>query len=133
MASFQVAAVARVAKRYPALKIVLCHLLAPTLKDTAALMESLPVLKMDNVWFDLAALPANVSPEKYPYPTAQNFLKAARRIVGAQKLIWGTDLPSVLVRESYDNLFRYITETAIFSDSELKAVFYDNAMAAYPF
>lgn len=131
MESFQVKAVKNIAKKYPAMRIVLCHLLAPTLGDAAALESSLKELKLSNVWLDLAAVPWNVAPEVYPYNTAREYIRTARNIVGAEKLIWGTDVPSVLTRESYSNLIKYITDSDIFNEGELDAVFYKNAVAAY--
>ncbi len=131
MASFQVEAVYNIAKKYPEMKIVICHLLAPTLNDTLELKNGLETLKLDNVWFDLAAVPWNLAPETYPYHTGRKYIKMARDIVGAEKLIWGTDVPSVLTREKYTNLIEYITSADIFSDAELGKVFYDNAMTVY--
>lgn len=133
MASFQPEAVARVAKKYPKMHIIICHLLAPTLQDEKLLMDALNILNLDNIWFDLAAVPWNVAPETYPYPTGQHFIKLAKDIVGYQKLLWGTDVPSVLTKESYSNLCKYIIEADIFTEKELEAVFYHNALEAYPF
>lgn len=131
MASFQVEAVYNIARKYPEMKIVICHLLAPTLNDASELKDGLKTLKLGNVWFDLAAVPWNVAPETYPYHTGRKYIKMARDIVGAEKLIWGTDVPSVLTREKYADLIEYITTAGIFTDAELKKVFYDNAMTVY--
>lgn len=133
MASFQPDAIARIAEKHPEMHIIICHLLAPTLQDENNLEASLKQLKYKNVWFDLAAIPWNVAPERYPYPTGQHFIKLAKDIVGYEKLIWGTDVPSVLTKDSYDNLSSYIIEANLFRDKELEAVFYNNALDAYPF
>ena len=131
MSSFQPKAVAKLAKKHPQLNIIICHLLAPTLKDEEVLKEGLNVLKADNIWFDLAAVPFNVKPETYPYPTGQKYIAMAKEIVGAEKLIWGTDVPSVLVHDSYQELLTFISESGIFSEEELSGVLYDNGMEAY--
>ena len=131
MASFQPQAVAAVAKRHPAMRIVVCHLLAPRPGDEVPLEEGIKKLPLPNIWFDLAAMPWNVYPEVYPYPSALNFLGIAKKIVGPEKLIWGTDAPSTLTRESYSGLSRYIEESVLFSDTELEKVFCYNAQAAY--
>lgn len=133
MGSFQPEAIARVTKRYPDMHIIICHLLAPTLQDEKLLVDALKILKRDNLWFDLAAVPWNVAPETYPYPSGQHFISLAKEIVGYEKLIWGTDVPSVLTKESYSNLSQYIIESDVFNEKELEAVFYHNAMEAYPF
>ena len=110
---------AEIAQRHPKMKILVCHLLAPVLGDYKILEEGLRILALHNVWFDLAAVPWNVAPETYPYPTGQGFVKLARQTVGAEKLVWGTDVPSPLTRENYENLWRYLYEGNIFSDLEL--------------
>jgi predicted TIM-barrel fold metal-dependent hydrolase len=131
MPSFQSDAVAKIAMRHPAMRIVLCHLLAPHLGDDLPLAEALKKLSLNNIWFDLAALPWNVHPETYPYPQAQHFLATAKQIVGAEKLIWGSDVPCTLTRESYARQSSYIGESAIFSDNELEKIFCHNAEDAY--
>lgn len=131
MSSFQPEAVAVLAKKYPSLKLVVCHLLAPTPKDEEALKQGLQTLALPNVYFDLAAIVHNVQPEAYPYPTGLRFIEAARDIVGYDKLMWGTDIPSVLCRTSYKELLNYITDSHIFNEKELEAVVYDTAMQVY--
>lgn len=132
MPSFQPDAVANVARRYPNMKILVCHLLAPVLGDHKPLEEGLHLLSLPNVWFDLAAVPWNVHPEVYPYPTGQEYVKIAKEIVGTEKLVWGTDAPSPLTRESYRNLWRYLYEGDIFTDQEFERVIYKNAKDVYP-
>ena len=132
MPSFQPEAVAEIAQRHPKMKILVCHRLAPVLGDYKILEEGLRILALHNVWFDLAAVPWNVAPETYPYPTGQGFVKLARQTVGAEKLVWGTDVPSPLTRENYENLWRYLYEGNIFSDLELEQVLYKNAKDVYP-
>jgi predicted TIM-barrel fold metal-dependent hydrolase len=131
MSSFQPEAVAKLAAKYPEVNIIICHLLAPTLKDEDALKQGLEILKAENIWFDLAAVPFNVKPESYPYPTGQKYIAMAKEIVGAKKLIWGTDVPSVLVHDSYEELLTFVTEAEIFTEEELAGVLYENAIEAY--
>ena len=132
MPSFQPDGVVAIAKQYPQMKILVCHLLAPTLKDRQVLEESLKILALPNVWFDLAAIPWNVFPEAYPYPTGQSYVNMAKEIVGAEKLVWGTDAPSPLTRETYENLWRYLYEGKMFSESEFERIVYSNAKDVYP-
>lgn len=129
--SWQPQAVAKIARKYPELKIVVCHLLAPKLGDRKALEYGLNVLSLPNVWFDLAAVESNVKPEKFPYPTGREYIALAKEIVGAEKLIWGTDTPSTMTRDTYPHLISYIEDSGIFSDPELDRVFYRNAKEVY--
>lgn len=129
MASFQPEAVANVARKYPNMNIVVCHLLAPRLGDEEALTEGLRHLALKNVWLDLAAVPWNVSPEQYPYPTGIHYIELAKSIVGAEKLIWGSDVPSPLTRDSYEHLMNYML--GAFTPQEAENVFYNNAVKAF--
>lgn len=129
--SFQVDKLRNAILRYPDMKFVVCHLLAPRLSDEAVMTEGIKKLNLPNVWFDLAALPSNVRPEQYPYPTAQRFLKIAKDIVGADRLIFGSDVPSVLTRDSYQHLVDFIMLSDVFNDDEKEKVFYKNAEEVY--
>ena len=117
--------------RYPQMKFVVCHLLAPLQKDEAAMTEGLRRLNLPNVWFDLAALPANQRPETYPYEHARHYLKIGREILGAHRMMFGSDLPSTLCRDSYEHLVNYALESDVFTDSEKELVFYKTAEQIY--
>ncbi|RDY31145.1 amidohydrolase family protein [Lachnotalea glycerini] len=135
MSSFQPESIAKIAKTFPELRIVVCHLLAPTLKegDEEALKKSLNLLTSNHIYFDLAAIPFNVQPEEYPYPTGIKYIQFAKDIVGYDKLLWGTDIPSVLNSYSYQQLINYIIDSNLFTEKELSAILYDNAFKVYPF
>jgi predicted TIM-barrel fold metal-dependent hydrolase len=132
MASFQPEAAARLARRYPALRVVLCHLLAPTARDEAPLTDALKVLSADNIWFDLAAVPWNVRPERFPYPTARRYLALARRLVGSSRLLWGSDAPAAATADSYAHLLQWVIQAPELTGPELEKVLSGNACEAYP-
>ena len=125
--SWQVEALSRAIQQYPGMKFVVCHLLAPQLGDGELLKESLGKLALPNVWFDLAALCANSRPEIYPYPTAQGYVKDAVDIVGADRLLWGSDMPSTLVRDSYRHLIDFIALHPDLSGGEKEKILCTNA------
>lgn len=129
-ASHRVFDVRKFAMKYPDLHIVVCHLLSMPAGCLPLLKQELMQLKLPNVWFDLAAIPSNTG-EHAPFEDARAYIKAAKAIVGADKLIWGTDCATVLKDYSYDELKSVITETDLFTAAELTDVFYANAAAAY--
>ena len=133
MPSFQPEAVHRLAQKNRGLRIVVCHLLAPTLRDEEALKRSLDKLRFDNVYFDLSAVPFNVQPETYPYPTGIRYIRDACSVVGYRNLLWGTDTPSVLCYDSYCRLADYFVQSGEFTEDEIQAIFYKNALKAYSF
>ena len=102
-------------------------LLAPRRNDGELLKEALRKLVAPNVYFDIAALAHNQKPESYPYSTAVEHLKNAKSIVGAERLMFGSDMPCTLTRESYQNLVNYVIYGGVFTKSELADVFYNTA------
>lgn len=128
---WQVDALATVVKKYPSVTFVICHLLAPQRTDVAILGGALSKLARPNVYFDLASLASNQQPETYPYPTAVEHLETAKRMVGSDRLMFGTDMPSNLCRDTYAHLTDYIKLSGVFTDSELEDIFYNTANAVY--
>ena len=124
---WQVSALSDAIKKYPDVTFVICHLLAPQREDTELLKRSLDCLVMPNVYFDIASLASNQKPEVYPYPTAVKHLRNAKSIVGADKLMFGTDMPCTLARDSYKHLCYYIINSGVFTKNELDDVFYNTA------
>lgn len=128
---WQVDALAAVVKKYPSVTFVICHLLAPQRTDVAILGGALSKLARPNVYFDLASLASNQQPETYPYPTAVEHLETAKRMVGSDRLMFGTDMPSNLCRDTYAHLTDYIKLSGVFTEKELDDIFYNTANAVY--
>lgn len=128
---WQVDALSRAIKKYPQTNFVICHLLAPQRGDVELLKEALEKLVMPNVYFDISSLAHNQQPEKYPYPTAVEHLKNAKQIVGADRLMFGTDMPCNLVHDSYENLINFVIYGGQFTANELKDMFYNTANKIY--
>lgn len=128
---WQVDALASAVKKYPEVTFVICHLLAPQRMDGELLKQALGKLVQPNVYFDLAALSHNQQPETYPYPSAIGHLRTAKEIVGANKLMFGSDMPSTLNRDSYAHLCDYIINSNVFTQSELEDIFYNTAYKIY--
>lgn len=122
--------VRKFAMKYPDLHFVVCHLLSMPGNALPLLKQELMMLKLPNVWFDLAAIPSNTG-EHAPFEYTRSYIKAAKEIAGAGKLIWGTDCATVLKDYSYDELKSVITEADIFTEAEQEGIFYNNAAAAY--
>lgn len=129
--SWQVDALARAVARYPSMRFVVCHLLSPQLEDGELLRRSLDKLALSNVWFDLAALCLNSRPETYPYPTAQGYVKDAVDIVGADRLLWGSDMPSAMTRDTYQHFIDFIALHPGLSGRDKDKILYDNAAGLF--
>ena len=59
------------------------------------------------------------------------YLKDLKNIIGAERMIWGTDIPGVLCRTSYRELIDRVGESGIFTASELPLVMGENAKRVY--
>lgn len=129
--SWQVDNLRNVILEHPGMKFVVCHLLAVSMKDEEKLIEGLKKLALPNVWFDLAALPHNCRPDEYPYPNAVKYLRHGIDIAGADRLIFGSDIPSTLKEDSYAHLIGYITESDVLTNEEKQLMMYQNADRVY--
>lgn len=114
-ASYQTENVAAIARRYPALKFVIAHLAQPPIARpddetlNAAWERQILLGRLPNVFFDTSALPA-YSPayDEYPYSAAQDYIHRAVELIGAEKIMWGTDAPGLLTSGSYRQLLNMI-------------------------
>lgn len=129
--SWQVDALSRAIARYSGMQFVVCHLLAPQPGDGELLKRALDKLALPNVWFDLAALCANSRPEAFPYPTARGYVRDAVDIVGADRLLWGSDMPSTLTRDSYRHLIDFIAGHPDLDGGTKEKILYDNAQKLF--
>jgi len=96
----------RVALKFPEMKIILGHLggnirhpSSPSFTDTPA--ELFPLLRLPNVFFEVGYVLAYENREiwgddyEYPYPRHEEVIRRVYEEVGADKLIWGSDMPFV--------------------------------------
>ncbi|MCY4540199.1 MAG: amidohydrolase family protein [Chloroflexi bacterium] len=127
-ASYQTDNVAAVARRYPALNIVIAHLAQPPIArpDNDALNADwagqILLGRLPNVHFDTSALPAYASNyDEYPYVLAQDYIRRAVELIGADKIMWGTDVPGLLTSGSYRQLLNMIRAHCAFLSAEQKA------------
>ena len=130
--SLQVDAVAGIADRYPGISFVIEHIFYPgpdRFQDVKAALETLA--PYENIAFTVASIPNSLLPERYPYPTACRYIGIAKDLVGTDRMLWGSDLPSVAVNNSYTQLIEYIRESGLFSEQELQKVYADNAIKIY--
>jgi predicted TIM-barrel fold metal-dependent hydrolase len=66
--------------------------------------EQIELGLLPNIYFDTAALPAYVSEESYPFPTAGRYIQEAIECIGISKVMWGTDVPALLTTATYKQL-----------------------------
>ena len=59
------------------------------------------------------------------------YLKNLKKIIGVERMLWGTDVPGVLLRSSYRELVDRVRESGIFTKSEIPLVMGENAKRVY--
>lgn len=121
---------AKAIRKYRDVTFVLCHLLSPQRGDGELLKSALSLLCADNVYFDISALAHNQR-EEYPFPSAIEHLKIAKSVVGAEKLMFGSDMPGCLCAQSYKNIMDYIISGDVFRKGELAEIFCETADKVY--
>ena len=99
----------------------------------SAWLEQIRLGTLPNVWFDLSALPYHVrEEEEYPFPSTKRYFDLARRIVGAEKLLWGTDIPWLLGTANYQQLVahgKFLLSDC--TEKEREMIFAENAWDVY--
>jgi len=136
--SYQTDAVRAIAAAHPGLCVVVCHLGQPAAGVFAdhtlcrAWEEQMSLARLPNVWFDTAALPAYCPGEVFPWPSAVEALRRGLDLAGPGRLLWGTDIPGLLVHGSYPQLLDHVRDALAFLPAtDLEAVLGGNALEVY--
>ena len=130
--SYQPEAIANLAKMYPDLDFVVCHLSFPNADHPGRLIAALKQWEAySNIYTDISAIEDIDKETEFPFPRAQKNVALARDILGAGRIIWGTDSPWSSTFNSYHDLATWLEATNIFNEHELADVMYNNAMKVY--
>jgi predicted TIM-barrel fold metal-dependent hydrolase len=136
--SYQSNAVRSIAQDYPKLPIVIAHLAQPNPRAEAKLpmwrlwLAQIKLGRLPNVFFDTAALPAYMTDEDFPYPSAARYLKTAVELIGPAKIMWGSDQPGLLGVLNYPQLVRLgRLHTQFMTPREQAMVLGENAARVY--
>lgn len=119
-----------VAKRYPDMKIMLPHMGVSRLWDPKekgnldSLKKMLSIVNYNkNVHFDCSGIPmlATRAGECYPWPTMTDVLKTAKAEGVIDRVMWGSDAPTVLVACTYKQHVDCVVDYCDFlTDDELE-------------
>ena len=112
--------------KYQNMTFIVCHLTAPQHEQMDILLDNMTKLNLPNVYFDIASLPNNTK-QPYPFIEAQNYIKEAIKIVGSNKILWGSDFPAAMNYCSYEQSYKYIEESLILTTEEKENILYNNA------
>ncbi|GAP02608.1 amidohydrolase family protein [Fructobacillus pseudoficulneus] len=130
--SHQPEAVTHLAQRYPDLDFVVCHLSFPNVDRLDYLKATLQQWQpYANIYTDIAAIQDILGETTYPFVKSQQVVTLAKEVLGAKRLIWGTDSPWSATFNCYDHLANWLEESQILTDDELADVLYNNAEKVY--
>lgn len=136
---FQVKQLGKLLQHFPQMTIIVLHLGVSRLWDQSqrypfpCLQETLKLAEFTNVWFELSSIPL-LCEEEYPYPRAQQIIKTASENVGAHRLLWGSDFPTILQACTYKQCLNLIKNNCNFlSYEEKRKILGENAITLYGF
>ncbi|WP_303977159.1 amidohydrolase family protein [Streptococcus danieliae] len=130
--SHQPDAIANLARLYPSLDFVVCHLSFPHAATPNRLRAELSMWQdYPNIYTDLSAIQDIDSPDSFPFPKSEANVRIAKEVLGAKRLIWGTDSPWSATFNSYEDLATWLEKLDVFSPEELEDVLYNNAERVY--
>ena len=136
--SYQPDALEKVIPAFPDLKFVICHLGFPLANshtepgNDTMWRRMLHLAHFDNVWFDVTAMPDMFAGiETYPYPSAVALVRDFITTYGADKPMFGSDLPEELNRDGYDRLIGMFAGSDAFTEDEKSKLLHDNANRVY--
>lgn len=128
-------ALAHAVEQHPNAHFVLCHLGYPMpLENNGQYEKWHEMVRMgqyENCWLDVSAMPDLFDAEGWPYPSALDLIRMVQKEIGADKLIWGSDITGTLNRATYPQMIDMFERRSGFAQEELDQLFYDNAAAAY--
>lgn len=128
---YQVDTLSKIVYDYPNVTFVICHLLAHQVGQLDLLKENLAKFKLPNVYFDIASVINNTKPEVFPYPTAKSYLYEAINILGSNHLMWGTDMPSGICKDSYEHNIDWVMKDDNINIKDKENIFYNTANKVY--
>jgi predicted TIM-barrel fold metal-dependent hydrolase len=134
---YQVDAFDAITSRFPQTHFLVEHLgylTAVGAEDAAARAQRHQLLELaqkPNVWFGLSAVPVLLA-EPYPCPRANTLLREAVELLGADKLLWGSDLPVTLGLHTYRQLVDTVRcEASFLSEVDKEKILHHNALAVF--
>lgn len=86
-----------------------------------------------NVYVESGGITWLFNSEFYPYPSAVRAIREAIDMVGAEKLMWGSDYPRTITAITYKMSYDFILKTDVLTDKEKALFLGENAVDFYGF
>lgn len=90
--------------------------------------DILNLIQLPNVWYEIGYLLAFDKLEEYPYPRARKMTREAYESVGADNLVWGSDMPMLMRACTYRQGIDFVRRHCDFlSEAEKDLILGENA------
>lgn len=128
---YQVEAIDRVTGRYPQITFILEHLGGMNRENLHRKDRWYQMIRLGqkpNVFLGMASIGAGLR-EDFPCPEALALLKEGVELVGAEKILWGSDIPGTLKFYTYQQMVDMVPRYASFlSETEKDLIMGGNAL-----
>ena len=126
----QTAALGVLADRYPALRIAVGHF---GMAGRGNWTAQIRLAERDNVRIESGGITWLYNDEFWPFPSAVKAFREAISLVGAEKLMWGSDYPRTMTAVTYRMSLDFLLFSAELTDREKRLILGENARAFYGF
>ncbi len=93
--------------------------------------SQLRLARHQNVYLEMGGIIWLFRSEGYPFPGAINAICQAKREVGIEKLMWGSDWPRTMIDFTYRQSLDFIRISAVFTEAEKALLLGENARKLY--
>jgi predicted TIM-barrel fold metal-dependent hydrolase len=134
----QVQEMEQVIAECPKLKIAIGHLgmaNPPAIPcwDNESWRNQILLARHDNVMIETGGITWLYNAEFYTFPSAIRAIREAARLVGMEKLMWGSDYPRTITAITYRMSYDFITKSDEFTEDEKRLLLGENARRFYGF
>lgn len=134
----QVAEMEEVIAECPRLKIAIGHLgMADPPRipcwENESWRRQILLARHENVMIESGGITWLYNSEFYPFPSAIRAIKEAARLVGMEKLMWGSDYPRTITAITYRMSYDFVVKSQELTDEEKRLFLGENAKRFYGF
>lgn len=126
----QCAEAEKIIRECPRLRIVLGHFAMVNRPDW---QQQMLLCRHENVYADMGGITWLFNDEYYPYHGAIAAIRESISMVGAEKLLWGSDYPRTISNITYRQSYDWILKTAELTETEKRLILGENAVRLYGF
>lgn len=126
----QVAEMEEIIREYPNLKIAIGHFAMVTRPNW---QEQVKLARHKNVMIESGGITWLFNDEFYPFTGAVWAIKEAISLVGAEKLMWGSDYPRTIAAITYRMSYDFVIKSNLLTEKEKALFLGENAKSFYGF